>query len=75
MRMRRSSSSVSSALLMRRNRAGGGEELTASYTAEEAQKSVRGMEENAVHSKYIELVGAAFITTMPLLNLVYSLLN
>lgn len=25
-------------------------------TAEEAQKSVKGMEENAIHAKYIELV-------------------
>lgn len=27
-----------------------------SYIAEEAQKSVKGMEENAIHAKYIELV-------------------
>ena len=27
-----------------------------SGSAEEAQKSVRGMEENAIHAKYIELV-------------------
>ena len=26
------------------------------HAAEEAQKSVRGMEENAIHNKYIELV-------------------
>lgn len=36
---------------------GGGEELTTCWTAEEAQKSVRGLEENAIHAKYIELVG------------------
>lgn len=30
--------------------------LTAASPAEEAQKSVRGMEENAIHAKYIELV-------------------
>lgn len=30
--------------------------LYACYTAEEAQKHVRGLEENAVHMKYIELV-------------------
>ena len=26
------------------------------FTAEEAQKSVKGLEENAIHAKYIELV-------------------
>lgn len=31
--------------------------LTTATTAEEAQKSVKGMEENTIHSKYIELVG------------------
>jgi len=31
--------------------------LTTAATAEEAQKSVKGMEENTIHSKYIELVG------------------
>lgn len=30
--------------------------LTALFTAEEAQKSVRGLEDSAVHAKYIELV-------------------
>jgi hypothetical protein len=30
--------------------------LTLSFSAEEAQKSVKGMEENAIHAKYIELV-------------------
>ena len=29
---------------------------TFSFTAEEAQKTVKGLEENAVHTKYIELV-------------------
>ena len=30
--------------------------LTGPYAAEEAQTSVKGMEENAIHAKYIELV-------------------
>jgi hypothetical protein len=32
---------------------GGGHDA---FAAEEAQRSVKGMEENAVHAKYIELV-------------------
>ena len=33
------------------------------YSAEEAQKSVKGLEENAIHSKYIELVNLCFKST------------
>lgn len=47
-------------------------ELTATETfialrsrlqAEEAQKRVKGLEENAVHTKYIELVSLDFVVT------------
>lgn len=34
---------------------------TVAPLAEEAQKSVRGMEENAIHAKYIELVNNQFL--------------
>lgn len=33
------------------------------HAAEEAQKSVRGLEENAIHSKYIELVKCRLSTS------------
>lgn len=38
--------------------------------AEEAQKSVKGMEDNVIHSKYIELVN--FHLHLPTVTLVHS---
>jgi hypothetical protein len=34
-------------------------DLKAFCTAEEAQKSVKGLEENVIHAKYIELVNVS----------------
>lgn len=43
--------------------------LTSStHTAEEAQKSIKGMEENAIHAKYFELVKTCVIWTLSYLD-------
>ena len=48
-----------------------------SSTAEEAQKSVRGLEDSAIHTKYIELVWTAYTSYFSsfLRFLLLSLLN